>query len=630
MKKKPIILFLSAFLGLGALLFTNKTVEPVKADNPNFRLVGNIVNRNDWDNNNDKWIFTEFEGGWIIRNVYMIYAHADSNFRIVTKGSWTQDYGYSQIVVNDAGFTSAGTDNNIHITKTGYYDIRIYDNNTKIDITKYNSTKTTLECQVWLDGTKVPADTRFDFSFTYNDNETTLYSSLDSYKRLDVTTYTKFFVNNFTMPKGVYFSDYRLGYTDNTDSYDLPGTTATNYKYAMPKLPNDARINYIIFYFWTTPDGAQKDYPFIVNAYDGVISDGFFNCDVGILCSGGGIQNTYVAKVSRLGNTKLGTAIIPNGTRYMRVVRAPSGTFDVPTVTPSDVFYNTWDKLTFDYSKNVITIKGWATNNQEYTDNKVVLLAGMPVFFDTGDNPMWLTDNATPYAVTGAISSDWYGYTSSEGWYELTQIGGSGYIYFVPTVTIIAPQVIVTRNAHGKSGWNNKWNQTTNMTVNYRFNPLYTTMVESGKSGDNYNWGNKGATETASEYGFYFMDKITCTGGGAVTHTLSDWETVSDFYDTLTKDVRDTVATAEANQSGNNIQQAMARYDYILFFKGYSGYTDFLNRGSLLGLRYFGPRSIIDSLFTENSSSLIIIILTGLTTVGALAFFIKRRKQRNS
>ena len=50
------------------------------------------------------------------------------------------------------------------------------------------------------------------------------------------------------------------------------------------------------------------------------------------------------------------------------------------------------------------------------------------------------------------------------------------------------------------------------------------------------------------------------------------------MYSQLTADAQNEVFKASADEQGNNIEKAMARYDYIVFFKNYSGYTDFINR----------------------------------------------------
>ena len=562
-----------------SLALRNKSTTVYADSNPDFVIAGNFdaSSRGEWTNTptaaNRR--FTKCgDNDYQLNNVHMkTYTYGD--FRVLPYGSWSQDYGYNQIYVNEPGFTASGTDNNIHIAVTGYYDLRLY--NGKIYITKHDSeSRSTLEIQIWKDNVKT-IESSFDCTFTYNDDQTKSFSSLDSTKRLSVKSNSKFYINSYTMPDGYYLSDYRLGYTDNTTQYYRPDPSF--HSHAIPHYRSGDNytscINYIILYFWTSTESARKDTPFIVAANNEVNT--FFNdCDVGIFCYGGGITTPVTIKVDRLNTCLLGTTIVPKGTLYMEVIRTNSGSLPC-TGLPSTI-HNRWSRTEYNSTKNVIKITSW-DGGQDYSDNKVVLLKDRPAFFDTQDSAFWFADNAVAYAVTGALSN-WYGYTASTGWNVLTRINTSGYIYFVPSATIIAPHVIITRNDPSGSGWDKKWNQTTDITVNYGYNPLYTTMVETGMTEGKYNWGNKSAVETASEYGYYFMDKITCSGGGSITSPSSNWEVVSNMYSKLTADVQNEIFKASADEHGEkNIEKAMARYDYIVFFKAYSGYSDFIHRG---------------------------------------------------
>ena len=369
---------------------------------------------------------------------------------------------------------------------------------------------------------------------------------------------------------------------------------------------------------------ATKDYPMIVNCY-GDLGTGFFDgCDVGLYCWGGDLTTARTVKIDKFTN-HMGVGILPKGAQYMKVVRAGSGLLPCDG-WPSTV-HNEFGQWSFDSAKNVITIKNWG-GDQEYDDNKAILLKDRPVFFDTQDSGFWFGDNATAYAVTGSVSG-WYDYTVAEGWNKLTRINTSGYMYFTPSTTIIAPQVIVTRNKTDSSGWGNRWNQTTNMTANYGFNPLYTTMVETGKTGDNYNWGNKSASETASEYGYYFMDKITCSGSGSITSPSSNWTTVTTFYNNMTKDVQGECWSASGSESGTNIQKAMYRYDYIVFFKQYSGYNDFINRSTSSGKSFSSPVSFSPITSNDKITPIAIVVITSVVALTAIGgyFFIRRRKE---
>ena len=369
---------------------------------------------------------------------------------------------------------------------------------------------------------------------------------------------------------------------------------------------------------------ATKDYPMIVNWWNDV-NDMYSGHKVAIHCYGGDLTTAKTIATEKV-TDHMAVGILPKGTQKFKVLKVPNNVTLPCDGWPSSVAVE-WGEWPFDSEKNVVTLK-YYSGDQEYNDNKAILIKDRPVMFDTSSYGDWFADNATAYAVTGAVSS-YYDYTVTEGWNKLTRIGSSGYMYFTPSSTIIAPQVIVTRNKTNTTGWDDKWNQTTNMTANYGFNPLYTTMVESGKTGDNFNWGNKSAEETASEYGFYFMDKITCSGNGSITSASSNWTTVKNFYNKLTADVQGECWKASASESGNNIQKAMFRYDYIVFYKQYSGYNDFINRTTSSGKASFSivyPVSVES--FGSNSTPAVAIAMVAIGCTIALGgyFLLKRRK----
>lgn len=370
---------------------------------------------------------------------------------------------------------------------------------------------------------------------------------------------------------------------------------------------------------------STKEYPMIVNCY-GDLGTGFFDgCDVGLYCWGGDLITAKTVKIDKFTN-HMGVGIFPKGAQYMKVVRAGSGSLPCDG-WPSTV-HNEFGQWSFDSGKNVITIKSWG-GDQEYNDNKAVLFKDMPVMFDTDSGvSSWWFGGATSYCVALGNFNNWYDYTSTESWHELTRIGSTGYMYFIPSTTIICNGVVASRNKTGQTGWGNKYNQSTDMYVSYGYNSLYTTQIESGKTGDNQNWGNKGATETAWEYGSFFTDKITCSGSGSITSAASNWTTVKNFYDGLTKNVQGEIWNASGSESGSNIEQAMARYDYIVFFKQYSGYNDFINRITSPGKSHsirVNPLNVSGNV----GGTIAIIVISSVSLAAVGGYFLFKRKKEN-
>lgn len=370
---------------------------------------------------------------------------------------------------------------------------------------------------------------------------------------------------------------------------------------------------------------ATKDYPMIVNCY-GELGTGFFDgCDVGLYCWGGDLTTARTVKIDKFTN-HMGVGIFPKGAQYMKVVRAGSGLLPCDG-WPSTV-HNEFGQWSFDSTLNVVTIKSWG-GDQQYNEHKEILLKDRPVMFDTDSGVQsWWFGDATSYLNIDGLSG-WYDYSSSESWNKLTRIGNTGYMYFTPSSTIIGTRVIVTRNKTNSTGWGNVYNQTTDMVTNYGYNSLYTTQIESGTSGSKQNWGNKSANETASEYGCYFMDKITCDGNGNITSASSNWTTVTTFYNNMTKDVQGECWSASGSESGSNIQKAMYRYDYIVFFKQYSGYNDFINRSTSSGKSFSSPVSFSPITSNDKITPIAIVVITSVVALTAIGgyFFIRRRKE---
>lgn len=369
---------------------------------------------------------------------------------------------------------------------------------------------------------------------------------------------------------------------------------------------------------------ASKDYPMVVNAWNDV--DNFFvNADVGLYCwSDYPLFSARTVKVTQLGSGQLGYTILPKGTEYFKVVKAGSGLLPC-SGWPSSVS-NEWGTWPFDSTKNVVTVK-YYSGDQEYNEYRELLIQGMPVMFDTVSDiqSWWFGDGNRFFINVDGITQDYYGYTSSDAWFELTRMGQTGYMYYVPTTTVLCTRVIVTRNSSSGSGWNNKYNQTTDMTTNYGFNPLYTTQVLSSTTDGKQDWSPLGATETASEFGYYFMDKITCNNG-ATAPNVTNWNATETFYDGLTSDVQDTASNAIASESGNNIQQAVARYDYIVGKYGSSTYNDYLERNPSSGSN--GALISLLSIRGSSASTIIIILSTILAASAVCGYFYLRKKNK--
>lgn len=184
-------------------------------------------------------------------------------------------------------------------------------------------------------------------------------------------------------------------------------------------------------------------------------------------------------------------------------------------------------------------------------------------------------------------------------------------------------------------GWSNVLNKTGDQFYNGDDADCNMLWVNAATGGD---WTGGGYLKTdasisddtrAGYYGTYFLSKITCDGAGSINPT-SDWSVVQNEYmQHLSNSVRWIIWNSSAAISGTDLQMAMYRYDYIVYHKQYSGYTDFISRDDSEGRafsRYGFSTLIIDS---KKASSTITIIVISVASIAALGgyFFLKKKKE---
>ena len=131
----------------------------------------------------------------------------------------------------------------------------------------------------------------------------------------------------------------------------------------------------------------------------------------------------------------------------------------------------------------------------------------------------------------------------------------------------------------GAPSWNDVWNQSNDIVFtneNHDANMIRITDWNSGYvDKDNV----ISMASRADFYGQYFLDTVKCSETGATDATTSaQWQAVKDEYDNhLSRLAQGEVWKAKPDEEGSLVEQAVLRYDYIVFFKGYS-HADFMNR----------------------------------------------------
>lgn len=324
-----------------------------------------------------------------------------------------------------------------------------------------------------------------------------------------------------------------------------------------------------------------------------------------------------------------GYVVLPKNVTGFKVLRTNE---TLPEDAYPSTAWNATSDITYNTSYNWVSLTGDVSVT--YNSSKTCIPTGTPVFFDasalTGYN--WSDASAVPY-MAAWLNSTWYGVSSGTAWTQMTRIGSTEYYYCVASSDMILDGLAFTRNSTSGSGWDNKWSQTTDITAGYGFNPFLVTYLKNYQTGGNEDWLVGDDEATANIYGALFLNNVTCSGSGSITSSSSAWTTVSNVYSGLSTLVQYILWEGTAASSGDYYKQALNRYDYIVFYKQYSGYTDFINRSTSSGkMSYAAVVSPLPHSSELPLTTTLWIVLGagvfGLGVIGAAYFVSKKKRHR--
>ena len=228
--------------------------------------------------------------------------------------------------------------------------------------------------------------------------------------------------------------------------------------------------------------------------------------------------------------------------------------------------------------------------------------------------------------------------SSGDAWSSMmTKVEGSEndhlYECTVPGVNAVWNLVIPVRfdpQVQVPGWWNSGvWTQTNDIyfnDTNHNNNVLTISDWESGSV--------KSETITRNQrvemYGQHFLDTVACSGNGDSDVTTSEqWESVKTQYQNMHTDYQGDVWTTIANKDNeaSKVAQAMARYDYILFYKKYN-HEDFINRGgSAYQTQYAAsPISVLNNA-ENNSTSLMIAIIASVSLISVSTLIVVKKSR---
>ena len=179
--------------------------------------------------------------------------------------------------------------------------------------------------------------------------------------------------------------------------------------------------------------------------------------------------------------------------------------------------------------------------------------------------------------------------------------------------------------------WEQCWNQTQDLVFNkdnHNSNIIRVTKNGEDWSGGGYLLDSEYSisNQTRAEfYGQYFLDTVTCSGDGDSDATTAEmWTAVEKEYKRhLSTNVEGIIWLATIEET-DLVSQAMARYDYIVFYKQYS-HNDFINRGAEnSGKGYHAPFDA--STVTSNQMTILLIVLGSLSAAGIMSIIVIKKK----
>ena len=130
---------------------------------------------------------------------------------------------------------------------------------------------------------------------------------------------------------------------------------------------------------------------------------------------------------------------------------------------------------------------------------------------------------------------------------------------------------------------------------------------------------------TAEEFATTFLDSITCDATGETAPVLSrSWSSLSAMYEDVETSQKGVLVNANANENGNVVERAMARYDIIC--RKYSQYNNFIGRASA------NPSNSVNStlyktLFGDKALGIALAIVSCVVVAGAIVLITLKKKK---
>lgn len=128
-------------------------------------------------------------------------------------------------------------------------------------------------------------------------------------------------------------------------------------------------------------------------------------------------------------------------------------------------------------------------------------------------------------------------------------------------------------------------------------------------------------SNAASDYADLFLETVVCDGQGNITS--NDWDALATSFSDLSGADKAQFIEGTASETGSNIQQCLARYDYIVGKYGSTTYADFMSRNPT-----FAARQVQIYSSADNNTAITVVIIVSLVSVTSLGVLIILKKRK--
>ncbi len=252
-----------------------------------------------------------------------------------------------------------------------------------------------------------------------------------------------------------------------------------------------------------------------------------------------------------------------------------------------------------------------------YEDGGVAFNGGLTTL-DAVSNTINVTISNSTIAASSSVDAATFTYNDSEGTlksksgYYIGQTANDNGLKSNTSTTYSNSITISSGDANIVSS--NAYMRYNNNSGQYRFRYFKSSSYTNQKAIQLY--------KKTISWGSTFLTTVTCNGGTTAPNTTK-WSDMQTAYNSMVTTEKNKVKAASANESGTDLQKAIARYVFIVNkYTNRTNYPDYLSKAS--------SSNRINPLSMNDSSTLLVVIATTTCLIGMtfIALSIKKRKEK--